>query len=161
MVLMSTQKIEGWISGLGQGYKLLVEAKVIPDQPLVELYEGREHLNLKPEEGVDLSFWRKTSCLETLSITLKKTTPSTTEYKGGLPAPYALEMSQSDVRAIFGEPFESKGPLKMPEPMGLTGGWESYKLDAAVHQNIKVVFKYTAALQVYALAFTLIDKGHD
>lgn len=158
---MSIQKIEAWISSLGQVYELLVAAKVIPDQPLVELYKGRERLNLKPEEGINLSFWRETRCLETLSITLKKTTPSTIEYKGSLPAPYTLEMSQSDVRAIFGDPFESKGPFKMPLPMGLTGGWESYKLDAAAHQNIKVVFKYTAAMQVDTLVFTLIDKGHD
>lgn len=158
---MSISRIENWINNLGQEYDALITRNIIQNQPLMELYPGRDRLHLEPEIGIGLSFWAETKRFEALFITLLKSTPSTVEYKGELPKPYSIEMIQSDVHAIFGEPFESKGPIKMPQPMGQTGGWESYRLDPATHPNIKVVFQYTATMQVKTLVFTLIDKDHD
>lgn len=85
--------------------------------------------------------------------------PSTTDYRGELPDLYFSQMTQSDIHSIFGVPKESKGPIKMPEPMGQTGGWESYLLDQEIYPGVKVVFQYTADMQVKTLVFTLIDKG--
>ena len=158
---MSIPKIESWIKSLGQKYESLIAQGIITDQPLTELYKGRERLNLKPEEGINLSFWAESKCLETLSITLIKTTPSTVEYKGELPSPYTLKMTQSDVRTLFGEPMESKSPIKMPQPMGQTGGWEAHRLDPTLYPNTKVRFSFTTSMQVDTLTFTLIDKGHN
>ncbi|MOA39811.1 hypothetical protein D3C78_1616190 [compost metagenome] len=128
---------------------------------MIELYPGRDLLYLEPETGISLSFLGKTKRFEALFVTLLKSTPSTTEYKGELPEPYSAGMNQSDVHTILGMPFEAKGPIKMPQPMGQTGGWEAYRLDPEKHPNVKVVFQYTATMQVKTLVFTLIDKDHD
>ncbi|AKV09339.1 MULTISPECIES: DUF6392 family protein [Pseudomonas] len=158
---MTNTNIEAWIDNLGQSYNDLIALGIVPDQPLKELYPGRDKLHLNPEVGIALSFWAESKQLETVFVTLIKTTPSTVEYKGELPTPYKLALTQSDVHALFGEPMESRGPIKMPQPMGQTGGWEAYPLDPAVHPGKKVVFQYTAAMEVKTLVFTLIDKGHE
>lgn len=157
---MNDMNIEEAISSLGRNYDDLVSLGVINGQPLKELYPGRDNLHLNPKPGISLSFWAESKRFEALFVTLKKTTPSTVEYKGCLPEPFTIEMTQSDVHANFGEPMESRGPIKMPEPMGQTGGWESYALDSTVYPGKKVVFQYTAAMEVKTLVFTLIDKGH-
>jgi hypothetical protein len=87
--------------------------------------------------------------------------PGINVYEGELPKPYISMMTQSDVRNLFGESLEFRGPIKMPGPMGQTGGWESYPLDPAVYPGKKVVFQYTATMEVKTLVFTLIDKGHE
>lgn len=158
---MSAAIIEKWIKSLGENYEELIAQEVIPNQPLLELYPDCDRLDLEPEVGVCLTFWAETKRLEALFVTLLKTTPSTVKYEGELPEPYFSEMTQSDVHAIFGEPFEFKGPIKMPQPMGQTGGWESYRLDPEIYPGKKVEFQYTAEMQVDTLVFTLIDKGHD
>ncbi len=158
---MDAKTIERWIKNLGGRYDVLVAEGVIPNQPLQELYPGRDLLDIIIAPGLSMSFWAQTKRFETLFITLLKTTPSTTEYKGELPKPFAPVMSRSEVRANFGEPMASKGPVKMPQPMGMTGGWDAYRLDPVTHPNVKVVFQYTATLTVNTLVFSLIAKAHD
>lgn len=157
---MDAKTIERWISNLGRPYGTLVAEGVIPNLPLKELYKGRDWLDIEPEDGLELSFWAGTKCLETLYITLLKTTPSTVEYKGELPKPFAPVMAQSGVRATFGEPIESKGPMKLPN-IGMVGGFDAYTLDPATHPNMKVSFQYTITMQVKTLVFSLIDRDHD
>jgi hypothetical protein len=161
MVLMSAATIDKWIRVLGGSYDELVAQGISFSQPPEALFPESSLLDTEPEVGINLTFWAETKRLEKLFVTLKKSTPSTVEYKGELPAPYKSEMTQSDVHALFGEPMESRGPIKMPQPMGQTGGWESYALDPAIYPGKKVVFQYTAAMEVKTLVFTLIDKGHD
>lgn len=158
---MDARTIEGWITSLGGRYEVLVAEGVIPNKPLQELYPGRDLLDVIIAPGLSMSFWAQTRQLETLFITLLKTTPSTTAYKGELPEPFSLLMRQSDVRTRLGEPMASKEPVKMPQPMGMTGGWDAYLLDVIAHRNKKVVFQYTATGEVSTLVFSLVDKGHD
>lgn len=158
---MNTVSITTWIRKLGDSYDDLIVQGLIGDAVLRELYPGRDLLDMDPQAGLNLCFWAKTKRLETLFVTLKSTMPEIEEYLGGLPEPYRREMTQSDVHDHFGEPSESKGPIKMPEPMGQTGGWESYLLDSDMYPGKKVVFQYTATMEVKTLVFTLIDKGHD
>lgn len=158
---MDAMTIESWIKRLGQPYDVLVAEGNIPNQPLEELYPGRDWVDIEPAPGLELSFWAETRNLERVFITFLATMPGVTVYTGKVPKPYTSEMTQSDVRAIFGAPMEFKGPIKMPQPMGQTGGWESYHLDPATYPNVKVVFQYTAAMKVKTLVFSLIDKGHD
>lgn len=158
---MSAATINKWIRALGQSYDELVAQGISFIQPPEALFLESALLDTEPEDGISLTFWAATERLETLFVTLKKSTPSTVEYEGELPAPYKAGMTQSDVHSLFGEPMESKGPIKMPQPMGQTGGWESYPLDPAVYPGKKVVFQYTAAMEVKTLVFTLIDKGHE
>ncbi|ATN09898.1 DUF6392 family protein [Pseudomonas lactis] len=158
---MSAQTINGWIRNLGKRYEDLITEGLIPNQPLQELYDGRDRLHLEPAWGLSLSFWAETKRLEALFITLIKSTPSTLEYKGELPKPLASTMTKSDIRSHFGVPVESGVPVKMPQPGGMTGGWDAYHLDPSTHPNTKLVCKYTSTFQVKALVFTLIDKNHD
>ncbi|MHC8286102.1 DUF6392 family protein [Pseudomonas sp. XS1P51] len=158
---MSAVTIERWIKALGATHDELIAQGIAFNQSPKALYPDCDLLDMAPEIGLSLTFWAETKRLETLFVTLKKSTPSTVEYKGELPTPYKLAMTQSDVHALFGEPMESKGPIKMPQPMGQTGGWESYPLDPVAHPGKKVVFQYTAEMEVKTLVFTLIDKGHE
>jgi len=158
---MNAEKIESWIKNLGSNYDDLIAQGLFFDTAPEALYPDADLLDMDLDAGVSLTFWAETKRLETLFVTLKKMMPELIEYKGELPSPYVLEMTQSDVHKIFGEPMESRGPIKMPQPMGQTGGWESYPLDPAVYPGKKVVFQYTAAMEVKTLVFTLIDKGHD
>jgi len=157
---MNASKVSEWIKCLGQDYETLLSNDIIPPDELIELFPGIDELYLEPDIGVSMSFREETLRFESLFITLIKTTPSTVEYKGEVPVPYRLEMTQSYVRALFGEPLESSGPIRMPEPMGQTGGWDSYRLDPVVYPNKTVMFQYTASMQVDTLVFTLIDTGH-
>ncbi|MBC3376315.1 hypothetical protein HU762_20450 [Pseudomonas sp. SWRI92] len=157
---MKSFELEVLIERVGSQHDVLVSEGILPDQPLAEIFEGDDQLWLVPESGIELDFWRETRRFETLFVTLIRTTPSTSKYQGELPAPYMPEMTQSDVHAIFGEPMESKGPIKMPVPIGMTGGWDSYPLDPELYPDKKVVFQYTQDMRVKTLVFTLIDKGH-
>lgn len=158
---MSASKTEEWIKSLGQTHEELLSKLLIPDTELIELFPGIDELYLEPEIGVSMSFREETERFESLHFALRKTIPSIIEYKGNLPVPYRKNMTQSDVRALFGEPFKASGPIKLPEPIGLTGGWESYHLDPAIYPNKKVVFRYSASMNVNTLVFTLIDKGRE
>ena len=158
---MDAVKVMELIAGVGRTYKSLLASGIIPAQSLVELYPGCDRLDLEVEDGVELTFWYETKVLDSLFFTLMETMPTTVKYKGDLPAPYRMAMTQSDVHALFGQPMESRDPIKMPEPMGQTGGWESYLLDPVVFPGKKVVFQYTAAMEVKTLVFTLVDKDHD
>ncbi|MGF6328095.1 hypothetical protein ABH909_000973 [Pseudomonas sp. BS3782 TE3695] len=158
---MKATTIEHWIKKLGLSYDILISEGSIPNQPLEELYPGRDWLDIEPAAGLELSFWAETRRFEKLFITVLESMPGLPIYKGELPNPYTSNMSQSDVHALFTTPLEVQPPVKMPKPMGQTGGWESYRLDPEKHPNIKVVFQYTASMQVDTLVFTLIEKDHD
>lgn len=158
---MNITTIERWITKLGQPYDTLIAEQSIPSKPLVEHYPGRDWLTIQPAPGLELSFWAETQRFETLFITLLDAMPGIPIYNGELPKPYSSTMSQSDVHILFTTPLEVQGPVKMPKPMGQTGGWESYRLDPKKHPNAKVVFQYTATMQVKTLVFTLIEDDHE
>lgn len=157
---MNVATMERWIGYLGARYDDLIVKGVTLNKAPQPLYPDADRLDADVEVGVSVAFWAEDKRLEALFVTLKKTTPSTVEYKGELPEPYKFNMTQSDVRTLFGEPMESRGPIKLPQPIGQTGGWESYALDSSIYPGKKVVFQYTAAMEVKTLVFTLIDKGH-
>ncbi|VEF09730.1 pyocin immunity family protein [Pseudomonas fluorescens] len=159
---MNMLEIHKWIVVLGKTYDVLLDKGFfVASHKLDALYPDCDLLDVELEAGLSLAFWAETKKLETLFVTLKKTTPSTTVYQGELSAPYKKNMDQRDVHALFGKATESRGPIKMPEPMGQTGGWESYPLDQKLYPGVKVVFQYTADMQVDTLVFTLIDKARE
>ena len=158
---MSATIIEDCIKALGKTYETLLSQSFISSAEPWKTFHDDDEFSLKIEDGLSLTFHETTRKLESIFITLVKTTPSTVVYKGELPKPFASKMRQTEVRTNFGESMTSKGPVKMPLPMGMTGGWDSYRLDPITHPNIKVVFHYTAELTVSTLIFSLIDKGHD
>ncbi|MBF8796171.1 DUF6392 family protein [Pseudomonas aeruginosa] len=157
---MDAATIERWILNLGRPYDALAVEGAIPGQPLTQLYKGRDWLTLKPEKGLELSFWAETKRLESIYITLIQTVEDQSVYHGELPQPFALEMDQAGVHRTFGLPRESKGPMKLPNlpPMG---GYDAYTLNVATHPNAQTMFQYTPDMRVKTLIFTLIDTGHD
>lgn len=152
---MNATEIEGYISQLGDSYEALLAEGVIPPMPLQELYEGRDWLDIEPESGVELSFSADSKRLTKVFITLLKSTPLTVEYQGELPEPFSKHMTQEEVRSRYGSPIEFKGPVKMPKPMGQTGGWDAYRTTVAGRDNTRLVFQYTADLRVKTLVFTV------
>lgn len=70
-------------------------------------------------------------------------------------------MDQAGVRAVLGEPYRSKGPAKLPPPIGVTGGWDAYRLGKPVHPNAEVAIQFLGDKSASGLAFRLINKGHD
>jgi hypothetical protein len=152
---MKAKKIELWIKSLGLPYSTLISEGIISDQPLTELYKGRDWLTLKPDSGVELSFSAQTRRFERLFITLIQTVEDQTVYRGALPYPMASKMTQSDVHAAFGPPSQTSEPRKIPT-IGIVGGHDAYPLDTSIHPSGQVMFQYTADLQVKTLFFTLI-----
>lgn len=157
---MNAETIDGLVKNLGKTYDALIIDGLIPNQPLQALYNGRDRLHMELVPGVSLSFWAETRQFEALFITLTKSTPSTVEYRGELPKPFSSGMTQSDIRSEFGEPMQTSGPIKMPQPLGMTGGWDAYLLEPSRYSNTKLIFKYGPTLRVKTLLFTLIDTGH-
>ncbi|PTT32199.1 DUF6392 family protein [Pseudomonas sp. HMWF021] len=155
---MKSLKISELIAGVGLRFGALVTQGLLDEQPLVELYPGCDLQDLEIENGLELTFLAESKKLESVFITLVKTMPMTVIYEGDLPAPFKSVMTQTDVHAIFGAAMETRGPIKMPKPMGQTGGWESYLLDQNTYPGKKVVFQYTADMQVKTLVFTMVEK---
>lgn len=152
---MSAAKIETLVSCLGQTYEAMLSRGVVSNQPLSELYKGRERLALKVADGVELSFFANSKVLERVLITLEASMPGVAVYDGELPKPFAKSMTQAGVRTTFGSPVESRGPIKMPKPLGQTGGWDTYPLDTNNVGGARVIFSYSSALLVQTLAFVL------
>jgi len=158
---MSASKIESWIKNLGETHEYLLSESLISDDELVEVFPGDDEVYLGPEKGISMRFWDEDSKFEALTITLVKLFPEEQEYNGELPSPYSLIMNKSSVHDSFGIPYESSGPAKVPQPAGMTGGWDAYVLDQLLYPNTKVIFHYKQSTQVDYIAFSLIDKGHE
>lgn len=153
---MDAKTIERWIKSLGLPYSTLIARGIIPDQPLTELYSGRDWLTMKPENGVELSFRADTRCFERLFITLIRTVDDQTVYHGELTQHMAPMMTQSGVRTTFGTPSETGGPRRIPI-LGMVGGHDAYPLETAMNPHGRIVFQYAADMRVKTLLFALMD----
>ncbi|MBC3956242.1 DUF6392 family protein [Pseudomonas triticifolii] len=156
---MSALMIETLISHLGNTYGELVSKSLVNDDGLIELFPGIDELYLEPQLGLSMSFWAETERFESICITFLKSTPSTVAYTGALPAPYRHLTNQTTVREILGEPLEVSGPVRLPQPMGMTGGWEYYSLNPETYPNTRLQIQYLESMDVNAIVFTLIKKG--
>jgi hypothetical protein len=140
---------------LGRTYDELISESVLADEDFIEIFPGADELYLEPIVGVSLSFSAESERFEAIFITLIKTMPNLAVYEGELPASYSLEMNQRDVHELKGEPWKSLGPIRMPEPMGETGGWDSYLLDGGFTSSHTVQFQYTVDMRVKTIVFAL------
>lgn len=160
---MSAVDIGRLVRSLGRTYSELTGDGVIEEQALTPFLKNNENEDLvhKPLPGMELWFWAGTMKLERIVITLIPRTADAPAYKGELPMPFVHQMTQLSIRAILGEPHKSKGPAKLPPPIGVTGGWDAYRLDGSIHPNAEVAIQFLADKSACGLAFRLIDKGHD
>lgn len=160
---MDAVTINRLVKGLGRTYDALLADGLVRGAPLAPLFtEGKnEDLIQKPAPGIELWFWAETRRLERIVITLSALVDGDLVYTGELPNPFTHNMDQTGVRALLGEPYQSKGPAKLPPPIGVTGGWDAYRLGQTYHSNAEVVVQYLGDHSAGGLAFCLMDKGHD
>ncbi|MFD2640983.1 DUF6392 family protein [Pseudomonas japonica] len=160
---MDANTIISLVKGLGRTHEELVMARLIQDTALTPLFKEGDNEDLihKPVPGISLWFWAETSRLERIVITLVPRDKGIPAYTGELPLPFTRKMNQAGVHAALGVPDRSQGPAKLPLPAGMTGGWDAYRLDRALHHNAEVAIQFMADKSASGLAFRLIDKGHD
>ncbi|OLS62230.1 DUF6392 family protein [Pseudomonas putida] len=160
---MNAEKLISLVKGLGRTYKELIAENLIRNEPLRPLFKEGENEDLiqKVEPGMELWFWEKTERLERITVTLASYFEGETVYVGELPLPFTHKMDQPSVHARLGVPDRSLGPTKLPLPIGMTGGWDAYRLDGSLHQNAEVAIQFGADKVAVGLAFRLIDTGHD
>lgn len=152
---MKANELEVIVGYLGKTYAELVADEIVPGEVLQEIYPGSDRLYMRPEQGLGMEFSADEKIFKMFFITLKKTTPSTSLYRGELPEIFFPEMDQGMVIELFGDPIESRGPVLLPKPIGQTGGWASYIYDDELVPGVELQFQYTADMQVKTLAFIL------
>lgn len=150
---MKAEEIEKIIRFLGHSRIDLLAGGVIPDEPLLQIFPGSENLYFEPEDGVEMTFSPEGEVFMKLFFMLKETTPSTLEYEGLLPGKLRKDMSQDWVRETFGAPKENHGPVRLPHPIGWTGGWDIYDFNGSQFPEVELVFKYTSEMKVETLVF--------
>ncbi|WP_324729590.1 DUF6392 family protein [Pseudomonas chlororaphis] len=156
---MDSATLERWISNLGKSHDAMVAQGVISNQPLQDLYDSGDSLEIEPEPGIELSFWAETKRFEAIQITLRADPESGMAiYAGTLPAPYSAAVTQLEVRNAFGTPVRTVGPIA-PPGMKKIGGWDSFQLPSSLHPEALVDFQYSEDLQVDRVVFALIDRS--
>lgn len=150
---MKPEELRKIIGQLGRTRADLIAEKIISDTPLMEIYPEADRSYTEPEEGMELTFSVDDEVLIEIFITLIETTPSTTEYKGELPEMFFEGMDRDSVLELFGTPDESRGPVRLPVPIGQTGGWDSYLSSVEYAPGVELMFQYTAEMKVKTVVF--------
>lgn len=156
---MNITQVQGLLSSLGKPSDAIHVEGVPTQGPFLEMFEGDDVLFITPAPGVAMSFRAEGKVFDTLMFRLLKTYPEQGVYTEALPQPFKLVMSSAEMHELLGQPLESTGPIKMPEPLGQTGGWEAFGLDQEKYPGLKVVAQYTASLDVFGLVFKLMNEG--
>lgn len=156
---MDAATINRLIRGLGSTYQALLAEGLIQGTSLVPPFNDgeSEDLILKLTPGIELWFQAETKILKRIGITLKALVERDTIYTGELPTPFTFPMDQAGIHALLGEPYRCRGPAKLPPPIGVTGGWDAYRLGKSVHPDAEVAIQFLEDRSVSGLAFRLIN----
>ncbi len=159
---MDVVMIDKLVRNLGRTYDELLVDGLISDIPLKQSFESNENEELiqVAESGIELWFWEKTKRLERILFSLSKMAEGDSIYTGELPPPFTHKMDRTGVRAMLGEPIESKEPIKIMLNKGF-GARDAYRVEASAHPNARVGFQYRNDNTVCTMGFSLIDRGHD
>ena len=153
---MNAAMIDDLVKSLGCTYsELTASGMYLPGGPPKGMFDGDETSYMSPAPGIDLGFLANQH-LGSIHIYLLKTFNDDSVYEGCLPYQLQRRMDKAWVRSHYGEPLESKGPIKIPA-IGMTGGWDTYRLSNTV-KNIKTVFQYSLEWAVSGLVFSLIGQ---
>jgi len=158
---MNTQQLQSYLLNLGKFHADLVANDVVPADHLMEIYPDSWTVYLKPSPGLELCFWAEDKRFESVILSLAETTISKVVYTQGLPEPYASCVTREAALTVFANPVESKGPFKMPLPMGQVGGWDKFSLEGQGHPGLVVIFSYDVHMNVKRLSFALAKSGFD
>ena len=153
---MNAAMIDDLVKSLGCTYsELTASGMYLPGGPPKGMFDGDETSYMSPAPGIDLGFLANQH-LGSIHIYLLKTFNDDSVYEGCLPYQLQRRMDKAWVRSHYGEPLESKGPIKIPV-MGRPGGRDTYRLSNTV-KNIKTVFQYSLEWAVSGLVFSLIGQ---
>ena len=152
---MKSEDLVSIITSLGKSHSELIAMGIVPNVLPSELFPGSETIYFELQDGVSMSFSPEGLVFIKLFLTLRKSVPSAVEYSGELPGRLVMEMNQEWVRNVFGTPKSTHGPVKLPQPIGLTGGWDIYPFDTSLLPGVDLVFKYTGDGWVKHLVFEL------
>ncbi len=152
---MKANEFDEVISLLGATHQELVDKGLPAESPFLEIYPECDDVYLRAEDGISLTFTDEGKVFKQLHISLSPVVETAKEYKGELPDIFFRGMNQEDVHDIFGEPVKSQPPLKLPLPIGQTGGWDVYVYDAQVFPGVMLEFQYAADMEVSTIVFFL------
>ncbi|WP_313738471.1 DUF6392 family protein [Pseudomonas sp.] len=158
---LNFSQLEIYLKCLGRSHADLVAEQIVTAEKLIEVYPDPLTLYLEPEPGLYLVFWAETKIFETLIICRAKTFPDAVVYSAELPEPYGGFVNREVVLATLGQPYESKGPYKMPLPSGEAGGWDSFEIFGGGHDSLGFTANYDCQLNVVQLAFSLKKTALD
>lgn len=158
---MNAQQLESYLRNLGVSHDELVAKGIVSSGKFIEVYPGAWTVYLEPVPGLTLSFWAEDKKFESLIFSLAETSTSKIVYQEKLPEPYARCVTRENALEILGEPVESKGPFKMPQPMGEVGGWDKFSLVGRQYPGLVIIVKYDVAMKVVGLAFAVAKTGFD
>ncbi|MBO9548974.1 hypothetical protein [Pseudomonas sp.] len=139
--------VERWLSSIGKSHAELLERGLEPTLRFIKLYSGATEVYLEPDPGISWRFDAETKILQAIIVTLIRRVDPQPEFEGVLSQPYGC-LDKHAVREIWGHPLSSRGPLKMPRPIGEAGGWDMYELSSQGFEGVELVYQYTIDLKV-------------
>ncbi|WP_045882961.1 DUF6392 family protein [Pseudomonas chlororaphis] len=156
---MNAAMIDDLVKSLGRTYpEMIASGMYLPGEPPRGMFEDVDTIAMWPGAGIELEFWASTQRFEALYISLQKSFPEESIYKGILPYQLISKMSRDWVRSRFGPPLESGAPYRIPV-LGMTGGWDVYRLPG-IPKSTQVAFKYNVEMDVEMVVFELNEKSH-
>jgi hypothetical protein len=156
---MNAQELDSYLSGFGKSHGELVAEGVLPSGDLLEIYDGSLTVYREIYPGMYFNFWAEDQKFESLILARAETATSKDIYYESLPEPYSGCTTREATLKLLGEPIQSKGPRKMPSPLGDSGGWDRFEVVG--YEELDVLFRYDVALNVVHLAFGLKVSGYD
>lgn len=136
---------------LNKTYAELVENGLNPKLRFWKLFPGDDDFYLEPLPGVIYKFEAKSKVLQSINVCMIKRVEEQPEFKGSLTSPYGC-LTQEMVRENWGDPVRSRGPFRLPSPVGQTGGWDMYSLASQGYEDFDLVYQYVADLRVSGIA---------
>lgn len=158
---MNIDQLSTYLRNFDRPHADLLAEGIVPAGDLIEVYPDAWTLYLEPAPGLSLCFWAETRKLESMMFSLAETNIVDDIYQDKLPAPYDKCLTRADALVILGDPIESRGPFKMPLPMGDVGGWDKFEFVAQDQPKLVIVVQYGVDLSVSAMAFALAKTGAD
>lgn len=156
---MKAAQLDKLIRSLGQRRDQILIQDLDIHSPREERFTAGEWFDIDVEPGVVMEFKVKTQIFEALYICFFDDVSDDFEYAGELPQPFKFGGAQSEVRAVFGAPDESQGPIKIPDPIGEIGGWDIYYMNPELYPNATMIFKYSESLEVCDLSFKYVSSA--
>lgn len=91
---MSRKIVDKYVTALGKRYESLLAEGFFPSAEPRKIFDDDDQFSLSIEDGLSLTFNESTRFLESIFVTLIKTTRSTSVYKGVLPDTFAPRMNR-------------------------------------------------------------------